>query len=456
MTTLAFDSAVTFRWHDEDGRMHVDRSNLTRVQVAPYYGREIPDSERLGLDPEKIYYGYRPAEELSDPETVRSVIGIPIQLNHHLDYPDAPAKDTRVGSTGDSAKFDGTYLSNSLHIQDADACARIRDGSMRQLSLAYHYEPEMRSGEWNGQTYDFIMRRIRGQHLALVEEGRAGSSCIVEDHALELGEKAMNEETPIKAGDAPEVEETEVRIADEIGRLADDLRDLHETTETGEIVDNETAVTEDTDKAAKIEAIVEAFKQRGATDEEAAALLQALNELATAEPQAADEEVDPTAATDEEAEAEKAEEVNPVVEAAKAAGVDADNPEVLKAFEAGMNFKGEAEDEEPEAAADEEEQPATAQDAAIRKLEQKFDAIDECRKVLGRVRASAFDSAGAVYLAALKQMGAPMRGVTKMNAQAVYLGFISGQKSAAKGIAQDSKLDESATVDLATGINVRL
>lgn len=286
----------------------------------------------------------------------------------------------------------------------------------------------------------------------------------------------MNEETPIKAGDAPEVEETEVRIADEIGRLADDLRDLHETTETGEIVDNETAVTEDTDKAAKIEAIVEAFKQRGATDEEAAALLQALNELATAEPQAADEEVDPTAATDEEAEAEKAEEVNPVVEAAKAAGVDADNPEVLKAFEAGMNFKGEAEDEEPEAedeecaadqdepacdeepeaAADEEEQPATAQDAAIRKLEQKFDAIDECRKVLGRVRASAFDSAGAVYLAALKQMGAPMRGVTKMNAQAVYLGFISGQKSAAKGIAQDSKLDESATVDLATGINVRL
>lgn len=286
----------------------------------------------------------------------------------------------------------------------------------------------------------------------------------------------MNEETPIKAGDAPEVEETEVRIADEIGRLADDLRDLHETTETGKIVDNETTVTEDNDKAAKIEAIVEAFKQRGATDEEAAALLQALNELATAEPQAADEEVDPTAATDEEAEAEKAEEVNPVVEAAKAAGVDADNPEVLKAFEAGMNFKGEADDEEPEAedeecaadqdepacdeepeaAADEEEQPAAAQDAAIRKLEQKFDAIDECRKVLGRVRASAFDSAGAVYLAALKQMGAPMRGVTKMNAQAVYLGFISGQKSAAKGIAQDSKLDESATVDLATGINVRL
>ncbi len=481
--TLAFDAAVSFRWHDEDGRLHVDKSNLTRVQVAPYYGREIPDAERFNLDPEKIYYGYRPAEELSDPETVKSVMGIPIQLNHHYDSPDQPAKETRVGSTGDSAAFDGTYLSNSLHIFDADACARIKDGSMRQLSLAYYYDPDFSEpGEYNGQHFDFIMRRIRGQHLALVEEGRAGATCIVEDHALNKGEKAMTIETPETAGDAPEVEETEVRIADEIGRLADDLRDLHETTETGKIVENETIVTEDKDKAAKIEAIVEAFKQRGATDEEAAALLQALNELATAEPQAADEEVDPIAATDEEAEAEKAEEVNPVVEAAKAAGVDADNPEVLKAFEAGMNFKGEAEDEEPEAedeecaadqdepacdeepaedeepeaAADEEEQPATAQDAAIRKLEKKFDAIEDCRRVLGRVRASAFDSAGAVYYAALKQLGAPMRGVTAKNAHAVYVGYVSGQKSASRRVAQDSKPEDTTSVDLATGINVRL
>lgn len=68
MKTLAFDKAVSFRWHDADGRLHVDKSNLTRVQVAPYYGREIPDYEKLGLDPEKIYQGYRPAEELGMPK----------------------------------------------------------------------------------------------------------------------------------------------------------------------------------------------------------------------------------------------------------------------------------------------------------------------------------------------------------------------------------------------------
>ena len=78
--------------------------------MAPYYGFEIPRWDILGLDPKKLYYGYRCAEELSKPETIKSVEGIPIQLDHHPDYPQAPAKDTRVGSTGDKAKFEEPYL----------------------------------------------------------------------------------------------------------------------------------------------------------------------------------------------------------------------------------------------------------------------------------------------------------------------------------------------------------
>ena len=425
MTDLAFDSAVTFRWHDEDGRLHVDKSNLTRVQVAPYYGREVPNAEKLGLEPDKIYYGYRPAEELSDPETIRSVVGIPIQLNHHLDYPEEPAKDTRVGATGDVAAFDGTYLSNSLHIMDADACARIRDGSMRQLSLAYHYEPDFSEpGEYKGQHFDFVMRRIRGQHLALVEEGRAGASCIVEDHALEKGEKAMTDVTPTTAGEAPAAGIADEPIAQEIKVQEENNPNVNE-------------------KDAKIAAIVAAFVQRGASEEEVAALKEALVTLA-AEPQKIEEpqevpaadDVDPTAA--DEADAPEGGE-QPAEDDAPVEQKPAEDEDC-------------AEDDAPT----NEPKPAPAQDAAIAMLEAKFDAIEDCRNILGRVKPSAFDSAGAVYFSALKQLGAPMRGVTNENAQAVYLGFISGQKSAAKSVAQDSKLEEVTTVDLATGINVRL
>ena len=73
------------RTYDANGFLHVSISPLTRVQVAPYHGSEIPGWQSLGLDPERIYKGYRSAEELSKPETIESVNGIPIQLMHHMD-----------------------------------------------------------------------------------------------------------------------------------------------------------------------------------------------------------------------------------------------------------------------------------------------------------------------------------------------------------------------------------
>ena len=61
--TLAFDKG-SVRSVDENGFLHVKISPLTRVQVAPYYGKEIPGWRSLGLDPDKIYKGYRPESEL--------------------------------------------------------------------------------------------------------------------------------------------------------------------------------------------------------------------------------------------------------------------------------------------------------------------------------------------------------------------------------------------------------
>lgn len=67
---IATDSA---RRTDENGYLHVEASALTKAAVNPYYGREIPDFELLGLEPDRIYQVLRPAEELekrSQPSTV--------------------------------------------------------------------------------------------------------------------------------------------------------------------------------------------------------------------------------------------------------------------------------------------------------------------------------------------------------------------------------------------------
>ena len=137
---LVFDRAPieSVRHIDDNGYLHVDVSNITREQVAPYKGSEIPGFEELGFNADALYYGYRPASELSKPETIRSLNGIPILLNHSPDSAQEPASN-RVGSTGTDAKWEAPYLKNSLHIQYADAISRINDGSMRDLSMGYYY-----------------------------------------------------------------------------------------------------------------------------------------------------------------------------------------------------------------------------------------------------------------------------------------------------------------------------
>lgn len=49
---------------------------VTKETVNPYYGREIPAWQDLGLDPEKIYKGYRVGSELK--KGLNTFNGIPI------------------------------------------------------------------------------------------------------------------------------------------------------------------------------------------------------------------------------------------------------------------------------------------------------------------------------------------------------------------------------------------
>ena len=178
--TMAFD-AKSVRSIDSNGFMHIKYSPFTKEQVAPYYGREIPGWEAAGLQADKTYYGYRSAEELSKPETVESLNGIPVQFRHHPDFADAPAKETRVGAAGTDAEWKRPYLFNSMTIYDDKAKSVINNGFMRELSLAYQYKPEFKKGTFDGKPYDFIMRNIRANHIALVEEGRAGKDVLVYD-----------------------------------------------------------------------------------------------------------------------------------------------------------------------------------------------------------------------------------------------------------------------------------
>lgn len=91
---IVFDKASA-RSFDSNGFLHVLACPITKETVNPYYGYEIPGSEELGLDPEKIYYGYRSGEELQ--KALASANGIPLLLDHYIDSAESPQKEHRVG-----------------------------------------------------------------------------------------------------------------------------------------------------------------------------------------------------------------------------------------------------------------------------------------------------------------------------------------------------------------------
>ena len=182
-----FDSARTI---DNNGYMHVDVSNLTKEQVVPYKGDTIPGWKELNLDPEKIYMIYRPGDEIE--KAADSFNGLPLMLDHwDMDADNIP-KQAVVGSLGTDARYEAPYLKNSLTVIDADAIKAIEDGSYKELSASYSCDIDMTGGVFDGKTYDGRMLNIKGNHVALVPEGRAGHDVKVADSAMTEGGENMN------------------------------------------------------------------------------------------------------------------------------------------------------------------------------------------------------------------------------------------------------------------------
>lgn len=179
---FTFDARPSARTEDENGFLHVVGSHITKAVVNPYYGREIPGWKEEGLRPDAVYYGFRSPEELK--KSVLTWSGLPLHIEHHLDSADEPAKMTRVGAVG-TARWDKPYIDADLTIWDGAAIDAVKDGSFRELSCAYRYDPDFTPGQYEGIDYDFVMRNIRGNHVALVEEGRAGHDVVVADAAFE-------------------------------------------------------------------------------------------------------------------------------------------------------------------------------------------------------------------------------------------------------------------------------
>jgi 8-oxo-dGTP pyrophosphatase MutT (NUDIX family) len=179
---LAFDRA-SVRSVDADGRMHVSVANISKANVCPYLGREIPDFEKLALDPDRIYQLYRDPEELK--KAAPTFNNIQLLVKHIPVDADDHRPDEVVGTTGSEAEFVAPYLRNSLAVWVRKGIDLIESEKQKELSSAYRYRADMTPGHTPaGEAYDGVMRDIEGNHVAIVKEGRAGPDVVVGDSAL--------------------------------------------------------------------------------------------------------------------------------------------------------------------------------------------------------------------------------------------------------------------------------
>lgn len=118
----------------------------------------------------------RHPDDVFDSESIDSLQDICVTNDHPTVPLDVQnTKDYSVGHTsGPASKHDDFFIKSTLLITQQKAINDILKSGKEQLSCGYHCEVIDENGIWEGQQYDSRQKNIRYNHIAIVDEGRAG------------------------------------------------------------------------------------------------------------------------------------------------------------------------------------------------------------------------------------------------------------------------------------------
>lgn len=157
------------------------RARAARTGVYQYGGSEVDPDNKHGLRDTALVNVLRDDGTVFDEKSVRSFIGKPVTDDH----PAAPVTTTNwrdhARGTIMGAMRDGDYLAFDLLLTDAEAIAKV-DAGKRELSNGYSSDLEF--GDFtaaDGTKCQARQKSITGNHVALVDRGRAGSECAIKD-----------------------------------------------------------------------------------------------------------------------------------------------------------------------------------------------------------------------------------------------------------------------------------
>ncbi|UPT53040.1 hypothetical protein [Synechococcus phage Yong-M3-232] len=160
------------------------RARAARVGVYDYAGREVDPENKHGLRDKALVKVLRDEQTVFDDRSARSFIGKPVTDNHPAQPVTADNWRQHARGTVMGAMRDGDYLAFDLLLTDAAAIAAV-EGGKRELSNGYAADLEFgRFTAPDGTVCDARQTSVTGNHVAIVDRGRAGSECAIRDAAI--------------------------------------------------------------------------------------------------------------------------------------------------------------------------------------------------------------------------------------------------------------------------------
>ena len=175
-TTIKIYNDKSLRHIDENGFLFVEQSPILKSGILEYYGAELTQGtskdsiDGVYIDNDKLYKVYISNEELE--KSLNTFKGKPIVNEHKwLGKEGENAKDYQEGNLGEQLFVKDNMLFAPLYFNNIDTIDEILNGFKTELSASY----ENNLIKSNNKDYDFIATDIKGNHVALVENGRCGA-----------------------------------------------------------------------------------------------------------------------------------------------------------------------------------------------------------------------------------------------------------------------------------------
>lgn len=173
---------ATARKIDDNGFLFIKGCPISSFGIFDY------GAGQLGLpgDPNRIVKVYRPESAVNDPEAIDSFKNVPFIVDHEMlsgfdndDSAEAPEDKGVDGVLTANVYYEAPWMRGDLKVFSRKA-QRALKGGKKDLSLGYSCDFELTPGVFDGQPYEVIQTNLRGNHIALVDEGRVPGARVLD------------------------------------------------------------------------------------------------------------------------------------------------------------------------------------------------------------------------------------------------------------------------------------